>query len=142
MKRFLLSFLILTGGVLHAQDALGTLLGPPEDDFSAKTKVDLLVEPAQAKPGTTVTVGLHLHMPDKWHTYWLNPGDSGDSTRMTWENLPEGITAGAIQWPVPEKVEWLGMFTYAYHHDVLLMIPLKLSADVKPGEYELSLIHI
>ena len=38
---------------------------------------------------------------------------------------------------MPEKVEWLGMFTYAYHHDVLLMIP-KLSADVKPGEYELK----
>ena len=138
MKRFLLSFLILTGGVLYAQDALGTLLGRPEDDFSAKTKVDLLVEPTQAKPGTTLTVGLYLHMPDKWHTYWLNPGDSGDPTRMTWENLPEGITAGAIQWPVPEKVEWLGMFTYAYHHEVLLMIPLKLSADVKPGKYELK----
>ena len=138
MKRFLLSFLILTGGVLHARDALGTLLGPPDDDFSAKTKVDLLVELAEVKPGTIVTVGLHLRMPEKWHTYWNNPGDSGDSTKMTWENLPEGITAGAIQWPVPEKVEWLGMFTYAYHHDVLLMIPLKLSADVKPGEYELK----
>ena len=56
MKRFLLSFLILTAGVLHAQDALGTLLGPPDDDFSAKTKVDLLVELAEAKPGTIVTV--------------------------------------------------------------------------------------
>ncbi|MFL2904510.1 MAG: hypothetical protein ACJZ8W_05825 [Limisphaerales bacterium] len=51
MKRFLLSFLILTAGVLHAQDALGTLLGPPDDDFSAKTKVDLLVELAEVKPG-------------------------------------------------------------------------------------------
>ncbi len=49
-----------------------------------------------------------------------------------------GSEIGAIQWPVPEKVEWLEMFTYAYHHDVLLMIPLKLSTDVKPGEYELK----
>jgi thiol:disulfide interchange protein len=138
MKRLLLSFLILTAGALQAQDELGSLLGPPEDDFSAKTKVDLLVEPAEAKPGTTVMVGLHLRMPDHWHTYWQNPGDSGDSTKMTWENLPEGITAGAIQWPVPEKVEWLEMFTYAYHHDVLLMIPLTLSADLKPGEYQLK----
>ena len=138
MKRLLLSFLILTAGALQAQDELGSLLGPPEDDFSAKTKVDLLLEPAEAKPGTTVIVGLHLRMPDHWHTYWQNPGDSGDSTKMTWENLPEGITAGAIQWPVPEKVEWLEMFTYAYHHDVLLMIPLTLSADLKPGEYKLK----
>lgn len=138
MKRLLLSFLFLTAGALQAQDELGSLLGPPEDDFSAKTKVDLLLEPAEAKPGTTVIVGLHLRMPDHWHTYWQNPGDSGDSTKMTWENLPEGITAGAIQWPVPEKVEWLEMFTYAYHHDVLLMIPLTLSADLKPGEYQLK----
>lgn len=138
MKRLLLSFLFLTAGALQAQDELGSLLGPPEDDFSAKTKVDLLVESAEAKPGTTVMVGLHLRMPDHWHTYWQNPGDSGDSTKMTWENLPEGITAGAMQWPVPEKVEWLEMFTYAYHHDVLLMIPLTLSADLKPGEYQLN----
>ena len=138
MKRLLLSFLILTAGALQAQDELGSLLGPSEDDFSAKTKVDLLVEPAEAKPGTTVMVGLHLRMPDHWHTYWQNPGDSGDSTKMTWENLPEGITVGSIQWPVPEKVEWLEMFTYAYHNDVLLMIPLTLSADLKPGEYQLK----
>ena len=138
MKRLLLSFLFLTAGALQGQDELGSLLGPPEDDFSAKTKVDLLVESAEAKPGTTVMVGLHLRMPDHWHTYWQNPGDSGDSTKMTWENLPEGITAGAMQWPVPEKVEWLEMFTYAYHHDVLLMIPLTLSADLKPGEYQLN----
>ena len=58
MKRFLLSFLILTAGVLHAQYALGTLLGPPDDDFSAKTKVDLLVELAEVKPGTIVVLGL------------------------------------------------------------------------------------
>ena len=43
--------------------------------FSAKTKVDLLVELAESEAGTIVTVGLHMQIkPEKWHTYWNNPG--------------------------------------------------------------------
>jgi thiol:disulfide interchange protein DsbD len=119
------TLLIWLSGVLSAQD------------FGAKTQVSLLVEPATAKAGDTIDVALHLKMPDGWHTYWRNPGENGMPTTVKW-TLPEGVTAGAIRWPVPEKVEWLGMFTYAYHHEALLIIPLTLSADLAVGEYELE----
>ena len=104
MRRLVSTLLIWLSGVLSAQD------------FGAKTQVSLLVEPATAKAGDTIDVALHLKMPDGWHTYWRNPGENGMPTTVKWI-LPEGITAGAIRWPVPEKVEWLGMFTYAYHHE-------------------------
>ena len=125
MRRLVSTLLIWLSGVLSAQD------------FGAKTQVSLLVEPATAKAGDTIDVALHLKMPDGWHTYWRNPGENGMPTTVKWI-LPEGITAGAIRWPVPEKVEWLGMFTYAYHHEVLLIIPLTLNADLAPGEYALK----
>ena len=96
-------------------------------DFGAKTKVSLLVDPSTAKAGGTIEVGLLLKMPEGWHTYWRNPGENGIATSIKW-NLPKGITAGAIHWPVPEKVEWLEMFTYAYHGEVLLIVPLTLAA--------------
>jgi thiol:disulfide interchange protein len=129
MRRALFSILCVIPGLLSGQDLF--------DDFGAKTKVKLLVEPATAKAGDTIDVALHLEMPDGWHTYWRNPGENGMPTSIKW-TLPEGITAGAIRWPVPEKVEWLEMFTYAYHHEALLIIPLTLSTDLAPGEYTLA----
>ena len=129
MRRALLSILCVIPGLLSGQDFL--------DDFGAKTKVQLLVEPATAKAGETIDVALHLKMPDRWHTYWRNPGENGTPTSIAW-TLPKGITAGAIRWPVPEKVEMFEMFTYAYHHEALLIIPLTLSADLAPGEYALA----
>ena len=62
MRRALLSILCVIPGLLSGQDFL--------DDFGAKTKVQLLVEPATAKAGETIDVALHLKMPDRWHTYW------------------------------------------------------------------------
>lgn len=138
MKRLLLSCLFLSVSLLQGQVGIGLLNDPGEFEFGGKTKVDLLVEPAVAAPGTTVTVGLRMRMPEKWHTYWLNPGDSGDATKITWKALPPGITAGAIQWPVPEKYESFGDYTYVYHDDLLLIIPLTLSPDLKEGEYDLN----
>ncbi|MFM1557302.1 MAG: protein-disulfide reductase DsbD family protein, partial [Limisphaerales bacterium] len=99
--------------------------------------VSLLVNPALAKVGSTIEVGMRLEMPAGWHTYWRNPGDNGTPTSIKW-TLPEGITAGDIQWPVPEKVEWLEMFTYAYHGEVLLIVPLTLAADLAPGEHTIK----
>ena len=101
MRRLFSILLMLSAGIVSAQDF----------DFGAKTKVSLLVNPALAKSGSTVEVGMRLEMPAGWHTYWRNAGENGTPTIIIW-TLPKGITAGEIQWPVPEKVEWLEMFTY------------------------------
>ncbi len=127
MRRLLSILCLMSVGVLSAQDF----------DFGPQTKVTLLVEPAVAQAGSTIEVGVQLEMAEGWHTYWQNAGENGTPTTIQW-TLPEGITAGAIRWPVPEKVEWLEMFTYAYHGKVLLIVPLTLATDLQPGDYELK----
>src|SRR4051812_1163406 len=96
------------------------------------TKATLHLSDAAAKPGSTITAALHLKMDEGWHTYWKNPGDSGKATKITWD-LPPGITAGEIQWPVPEKVELEGLFTYAFHNEAALLIPLTIAPDAPAG---------
>ncbi|MDE2679815.1 MAG: protein-disulfide reductase DsbD family protein [Verrucomicrobiota bacterium] len=127
MRRLFFILLMLSAGIVSAQDF----------NFGAKTKVSLLVNPSVAKAGSPVEVGMRLEMPAGWHTYWRNAGENGTPTNIKW-TLPKGITAGEIQWPVSEKVEWLEMFTYAYHGEVLLIVPLTLAADLAPGEYALA----
>src|SRR5688500_16812326 len=53
-------------------------------------KVELLAEPAAVKPGEPFAVGIKLTMKEHWHTYWRNPGDSGEPTQVIWK-LPQGF---------------------------------------------------
>src|SRR5580765_5518487 len=77
----------------------------------AHTKVELVLAVETAKPGDTVLAAVHLRMDQGWHTYWKNPGASGQETKIEWE-LPSGVTAGPIQWPAPEKMAEEDLTTY------------------------------
>ena len=114
-RALIILWLALLPGILWAEDEFG--------DFKAKSEAALLVSPATAKAGSTVEVGVRMKIPKGWHIYWRNPGENGLPTSLEWI-LPKGIIAGAIQWPVPEKVELLELFTYGYHDEVLLIVPL------------------
>src|ERR1044071_5399775 len=102
-----------------------------------RTQARLILSAAEARPGETVMAGVLLKMPAGWHTYWRNSGDSGAPTRIDWR-LPEGIKAGEIQWPVPEKLTVEGITTYVYHDQVLLMAPLTLAETLSAGRTSLK----
>src|SRR5271154_4835750 len=63
---------------------------------------ELIPEVSTVQPGQNFDVILHLHSDPDWHTYWINPGDAGLATSITW-TLPPGFSAGPIQWPPPEQ---------------------------------------
>lgn len=101
-----------------------------------KTRATLLLSAAEARPGETVTAAVRLEMATGWHTYWFNPGESGMATEIAWE-LPPGVQAGAIQWPPPEPYVSAGLTTYVYHDSVLLLVPVTLGPNLRPGPLEL-----
>src|SRR5689334_13019220 len=82
-----------------------------------------------------------------WHTYWKNPGNSGlgMATAIEWQ-LPKGITAGPIQWPIPRKLADTNNVaspgedstTYVYEDEVTLLVPLKLEPGLKPDHLDLN----
>jgi thiol:disulfide interchange protein len=104
---------------------------------AAHTQAQLVLGDDIARPGETVLVGVHLKMEPGWHTYWKNPGEAGMATKIVW-HLPQGVTAGDIQWPLPEKLPPAEVTTYGYENEVMLLVPLKLAPDVKPGPLALS----
>src|SRR3954454_10813712 len=104
---------------------------------AAHTRASLVLGSETARPGDTVLAGIHLRMDPHWHTYWKNPGLSGDPTKIEWQ-LPPGITAGEIQWPVPTKLPDKDLTTFIYKDEVALLVPLKLAKDVTPGELKIK----
>jgi thiol:disulfide interchange protein DsbD len=99
---------------------------------AAHTQVQLLLSAGTARPGDTIWAGVDMKMDPDWHTYWKNPGEAGMATKIEWQ-LPPGITAGDIQWPLPEKLPPAEVTTYGYNNEVVLLVPLKVAADLKPG---------
>jgi thiol:disulfide interchange protein len=111
---------------------------PASPAFAAnKTQASLIVPAETVRPGETILVGVQLRMPPKWHTYWRNPGESGAPTKVLW-TFPEGVTAGDVLWPVPEKYEAEGMVTYVYHNEAVLLVPLTFDPKVPKGPLQLS----
>ncbi len=80
-------------------------------------------EVAAVRPGQPFYVGLFLHHDQHCHTYWQSPGLAGVPTNMAW-TLPEGWTAGEIEWPAPDKVKMAQIDTHGFERDVLLMVKI------------------
>lgn len=106
---------------------------------AAHTHATLHLEAATAKPGETIWAAVRLQMDPEWHTYWKNAGEGGLGipTKIIWK-LPPGVTAGPIEWPVPEKLPATDATTYIFHDEAALLIPLTLASDLKPGTLELA----
>src|SRR5580704_12326256 len=88
--------------------------------------VELLPLENSIQPGGTTTVGLHFNLDKGWHVYWVNAGDSGEPPRIKW-NLPQGITAGAMQFPAPRRLPLGPLMDFGYEDEVLF--PMTLTAD-------------
>jgi len=107
-------------------------LAQPTDDPSPHSEAALVSEVETIAPGEPFTVAMHLDMEPGWHSYWKNAGDSGLATSIDW-TLPEGFSAGDIQWPHPTVKEEGPLVTYGYSDEVLLLVDITPPADLEPG---------
>lgn len=102
------------------------------------TTVELWTDQAVAKPGSRVFAAVRLQMAEGWHVYWRHPGDEvGMRTRVDW-TLPAGVTAGAIQWPVPDKTTEKEFDTLTYSGTTLLLVPIEIPSAHPPGSLTLK----
>jgi len=83
-------------------------------------------------PGESANVGLRLTHEPHWHTYWVVPGDAGLPTRLTWQ-LPAGVLAGPLQWPVPQLLRVGPLANYGYEGTVLLPSAVTVPATLPDG---------
>jgi len=125
----------LTALDTRAQTGLASLGGPGL--AAHHTQAKLILSAHTARPGDTIWAGVDMKMEPGWHTYWKNPGAAGLATKIQWQ-LPPGITAGDIQWPLPEKLPPIEVTTYGYENEVMLLVPLTLGTNLPVGPIDLK----
>ena len=127
-------FLLLFALLVTARAQFGA---PPD-----LVKSSLVADTKTVAAGKPFTVLVRMELKQGWHVYWQFGGDSGAPPRVTWE-LPEGFTAGPIQWPLPKAHLDEGDFlTYIYEGEVALPVtitpPATLTAKEVPLKAKLS----
>lgn len=127
MKALLTALILLACG-------LGTgTAGAAASARTPQVEAELAPETKGAAPGSVLHVALRQKIKPGWHTYWRNPGDSGEATTVVW-TLPAGWLAGGIVWPAPERQRIGPLVSYGYTGEVWLPVPIQVPATARPGE--------
>jgi thiol:disulfide interchange protein DsbD len=99
---------------------------------SDNVKARLISEVDAIAPGQSIWVALEFDIRDGWHTYWRNPGDSGQATALHW-TLPAGVTAADIVWTAPHRFELPPLVNYGYAKHAMHLVQITAAPDLKAG---------
>lgn len=97
--------------------------------------------PAAITPGGEAVLPVTL-TPDKaWHTYWINPGDTGLPTDISLAQ-GTGLSLTRTQWPTPQKLTYDGVVTYGYDQPVTAYVHMRAAPEAKIGGQLPYSLHI
>ncbi len=109
----------------------------PESGPAKKVQIDLIADVETVTPGQPFWLALRQRITPNWHTYWKNPGDSGEPTQIKWQ-MPKGFEASAIYWPIPDVIPVGTLINYGYSDDVLLLTKITPPAELADGPINIS----
>ena len=126
MIRLLLGLVVMLSALSPAP---ATSAQVPEQKHIATA---LIAETDRPPAGSTVSLAIQMIPEPGWHGYWKNPGDSGIEPTVRW-TLPQGATAGPLEYPVPERLIVGGLMNYVYEGPYALLLKLKVPQGLAPG---------
>ena len=77
-------------------------------------------------PNGQIQTQLHQQLPEGWHTYWKNPGDSGMGARIS--PTKSSDWRGELEFPKPSVISTDSLITYGYINQVTYTLPITLTS--------------
>lgn len=90
-------------------------------------------------PQTEFWLAVEISPKDKWHTYWINPGDAGLATSVDF-SLPEGFEIIDTIWQIPIKFEFEGMASYGYDQKHFIFYKFRSPKELIQRKYRIKAI--
>ncbi len=103
--------------------------------FAAKapaTKATLVSALKTVQAGKPFAIALRLEHPDGWHSYYRNSGGIEEGPSIRW-SLPDGFSAGPIQWPAPTVKDGLLGKSFIYEGSPTFLVEIQTSPKLEPG---------
>ena len=105
--------------------------------YASNSSAEIIHDIQSLKPNQEYLIGVKFNLDTGWHTYWKNPGDSGEKASFEW-NLPDGLVLEGPFWPQPEKIPYPPLMTFGYNDQVTVFFKLS-STQVINDDLEISL---
>ncbi len=105
--------------------------GLPSDDPA--TRAEMVSEVKSITAGASFSLALKLDHPKGWHSYYRNTGGVELSPAIDWK-LPDGFTAGLIQWPTPEVKDGFFGKSFVYTGSPVFLVEMTAPATLEAGE--------
>ncbi len=126
------AILVLVAAILAAANgpshaATGTARTP-------HAEARLVAETLSVRPGQAFTAALVLRMKPGWHTYWSNPGDSGEPVRLTWEKT-DAYEAGPLQFPAPRRIEMFPLANFGFEGEAVFLTQITPGLGLRDGDF-------
>ena len=122
---------LLSPPIVAQEEFLNLLEAAVEKENPASAVI--LSEAKEIAPGMPFRVALKITHAPHWHTYYLNPGFVGEPPAIKW-TLPEGFTAGELEFPVPIRGESAGFPLYGYEGTAYFLQTITPPATLEAGE--------
>ena len=111
------------------------LFASAQFEFSADTpttKATLLSEVKTLEAGKPFTLALRLEHPQGWHSYYQNSGGIEEGPSIRW-SLPDGFSAGPIQWPAPKVKDGLLGKSFIYEGSPVFLVEIQTPPNLESG---------
>lgn len=112
---------------------------PPAHAQMDPTRVNVTVTPERniIQPEENLILLVEQQIEPGWHTYWINPGDSGATPRVRW-TLPDGFSVEEPQWPTPHAIPYADLMNFGYEGHVQSLQTLTSPAVLPDGPVTLN----
>ena len=101
-----------------------------EKSFASNSSFEIIPEKVSIFNENEIYLIVKFDLEKNWHTYWKNPGDSGEPASFEWD-LPEGFEISEAMWPTPELIPYPPLTTFGYTDQLELLFKLSLPEGVK-----------
>ena len=101
-----------------------------EKSFASNSSFEIIPEKVSIFNENEIYLIVRFDLEKNWHTYWKNPGDSGEPASFEWD-LPEGFEISEAMWPTPELIPYPPLTTFGYTDQLELLFKLLLPEGVK-----------
>lgn len=133
-----LGFAVLVGaGCSRSAEPSAAADGQAPGEAAEQPSLALVAGPP-AVHGQRFSVGIDLAVPPGWHTYWVNPGETGMAPSFRW-TLPDGVRFVGVQYPVPQRFEDEGIVSFGYEGRPRLLAAFEVDAAFGGQSVELAL---
>ncbi len=129
--RLFFRVLLLFGAILLLAGVPGFAVSNSADGPHVHVQL-VAPDPSIGAHGQGAKAGLYFKLEPGWHVYWKNAGDAGEPPHIKW-TLPQGITASALQFPVPKRLPVGPLMDFGYEDEVLFPFTLSAGSGARPG---------